>query len=226
MTTFGTLTNRVTDGAPGLPGVSYRSEAKTLINEVYQQTVLSIFTPRKSTTVAVPANDGSLSISGDLGIDDLDSIKDIIWIGNDGGGQPLTYVDPAEINNYEWASNSPGLLAYYTIEGYNTLRLWPVFANATTLRIDYVYRPLGMSADEDEPSFLPPQFHDVLVPGALSKAWRLRNPNTAAFYSDLYDKECLKLHRWKNKMGGGHRRVVKGRRGIHIGRERGRDYGD
>lgn len=77
---------------------------------------------------------------------------------------------------------------------YRVMKLYPsVYANSTTLTVDYVKEVSALDLTTDEPK-MPVEDRVVLVYGALARAWkRLRNDNAAMMSQQDFDRKLAEM---------------------------------
>ena len=78
---------------------------------------------------------------------------------------------------------------HYRLFGQN-IQIYPLPQNSTALTVEYISMPADMSADSDVPAF-PEQFHDLLVIGALARAYRDDGNDDQASSYEAEFKEML-----------------------------------
>lgn len=71
----------------------------------------------------------------------------------------------------------------------NALQIYPLPQGSTALTVEYVAMPADLSADADLPVF-PEQFHDLLVVGAVARAYRDDGNNEQA---SAYENEFAQM---------------------------------
>lgn len=86
-----------------------------------------------------------------------------------------------------------GLPAIYRVRN-ATLEVYPQPTATTTLRIEYVGAPADLAAPTDSPAF-PPQYHDILIDGALALAHlEDGNPATYETYQQRFEVGIHQMH--------------------------------
>jgi len=103
---------------------------------------------------------------------------------------------PAYYSTYDYFDPSSGD-GETESDRYRLMRVYPsIYENSTTLRIDYVKEVTQLELDEDEP-LMPIEDRNVLVYGALARAWkRLGDPQSAEQSErDFQEKLALMMGR-------------------------------
>lgn len=97
---------------------------------------------------------------------------------------------PALIDPAEDASGAP---TWYRVYG-NAIEVWPKPDTNITLHVDILINAVDLSADGDFPVF-PPEYHDLLVEGALADAYlddgqpQSAQPHEASYMAILKDMQ-------------------------------------
>jgi hypothetical protein len=125
------------------------------------------------------------------------------------GGKPMQPMTPDEWAKKVSRQDSPQTANYPTHYRFkksydhdggvsNHILFYPYPDTADLLiKYNYVEMPWRLEADSDVP-LLPPQFHNVIVSGAVSKALKSDDPERM-LWSQLYSAQLTALHAYNNK---------------------------
>jgi hypothetical protein len=209
------LQNRVLD-ATLRGGTGNRDQVKEDINEAIKH-VDAICRPAITfSTEVVTPNQQDYSLSADFGLTDLTGIREIVY-QSISGAQPWVLEETTAWNVRQLRQNfvNSTYINLYALEGLDTLLVYPVTQNVGDLiTIHYVERPLDLILDEDVPTGLPPEWHELYEIDAIQRSMRQSSPEYAMSYTQLFDKKLGDYRKWRNKRGASiSRRAILGRYG-------------
>lgn len=90
-------------------------------------------------------------------------------------------------------------------EGVRKLYIYPAPTEATTLTLEWVFRPVPLSESTDEPTEIPEEFHEKLLHFVAATYYRTSedNPELAAENARLADEAVSALMRYDNLRASG-----------------------
>lgn len=195
MSTFRELKDDVLDDARLAYGVD-DEKAGRYLNEQYQRVCTTTRLTRRIVPVTLTPGQGDYDLAADLGLADVSDITNIAYTSaSPTGTRNLVSVEQDQIVALRNLQNGWPIQGVFSVYG-STLMLWPAAQTGDTATIAYVYRPVPMQLDEDEPSELPDEFHDILVDGALARAARRSNPAAARAFRADYLAGVAELRRF------------------------------
>lgn len=165
----------------GLSASEQRGRIKKLLNDRLRNLVVTHSLLQATFTKVLTPNDGSYSLTNDLGATDFAALKTLRYVASGVvEGRFLDQVSPAEIDMYNAVQAVPNNVAVYALAGLDTLMLYPTPIDAGTLTGRYVQRPAVMATDSDVPAVLPEEFHDLLWLSTARQASRLTASSRAS----------------------------------------------
>lgn len=134
----------------------------------------------RSSSVSVTANARSATLpTGAIGVTAVRSLTDKIKL------EPLDGT-AEHIRAFPDVAGTPGIPRLYRVFG-RTLEVYPVPAVTTTLEVEYNVGATELASGTDEPAFKP-QYHRILVEGALVRAYIDDGaPDQAALHQAAFD---------------------------------------
>lgn len=214
----GQLVNRIMDATlrGGALTGGNRDQVKEDLNAAIHWVDAILRPVTKTATVAVTANQQDFSILTDLGISDLNGIRDIVYNAvNSAQIWPLEATTPEYIRELRRTFQVTTYINLYSIEGIDTLMLYPASQNTgDTLTIYYTQRQPDLASETDVPSGIPVDFHEVYEVATIMRSMRQSSPEYAAQYRQAFNEICGEYRKWRSKRTGGlAMRVVVGRPG-------------
>lgn len=205
MANLGDMTNAVLTATKLRPDTD-RASVKRVINDAYLDVANEIDFNQKSVQKTLTAGQSDYSVTGDLGITDLLSIVTIVGPADAVNNPILEATYPTRLLQYRdlnAALQAQGPI-HYALFGIDTLMFYPTPSSATGITIYYVFQPLGLSDDSDEPSLIPVNYHRVIEDRAteLAAARWGRNSQLAADAHNRYLAGIGELRRWLNGRDG------------------------
>lgn len=131
------------------------------------------------------------------------------WVTSGGADYRLTQVTDDELIAMQVLSSTPiSPIQYYAVGGSDFLMLYPTPSLSTDVfNIEYVPRPVTLSAASATPDEIPSEFQKAVEFYALKEAAELAEenpPQSAAYYQQQYELWIRKIKKWV-ALKGNHR---------------------